>query len=459
MPSPCPKSEIAQLSSLLSGRVTFPGESDWDDSRRAFNLRVDQRPVAVAFPADERDVAAVVNYAREHGLRVAPQLTAHNAAAIASLEGAILLNTSKLRNVAIDAGSRRVRAGAGLRWGDVTPQLCAVGLAALHGSSPDVGIVGYSLGGGMGWLARKYGLQSNSITAIELVTADGQLVRTDADREPELFWALRGGGGNFGVVTALEFEVYPVEELYAGAMFFPMARASEVLHAWNELLPSLPDEITTWACLLRLPDIPDLPEPFRGGEFAAVVGAFLGGEADGRELLRPVRDLGPAIDTFRLSGLDALGDLAMDPRDPLPYVSTHQLLGELPASAIDDFVDAAGPGRSWPIIVVQLRHLGGALARTAPGAGAQATMPGEHCLFAAGVAGDETASRDAWAGFAAIESALHDYRIGQSFNFVETPGDPQGFFDAETWARLCRVKAHYDPDNLFRANHEIPPHR
>ena len=150
------------------------------------------------------------------------------------------------------------------------PALSELGLAALHGSSPDVGIAGYSLGGGMGWLARKHGLQTNSVTAFELVTADGHLVRTDAVHEPDLFWALRGGNGNFGVVTAIEFEVYPYAELYAGALFFPFARTREVLHAWRELLPALPDELMTWAAILHFPPDPALPEALRGGSFAVV---------------------------------------------------------------------------------------------------------------------------------------------------------------------------------------------
>ncbi len=167
----------------------------------------------------------------------------------------------------------------------------------------------------MGWLARKYGLQTNSVTALELVTADGRVARVDAENEPELFWALRGGNGNFGLVTAIEFAVYPVENLYAGVMFFPFERAGEVLHLWTELLPTLPDELMTWAKLLQFPDAPDVPEPVRGGSFTVIFGAFLGSEGEGRALLRPVRDLSPAMDTFAIVPPAALGDMAMDPPD------------------------------------------------------------------------------------------------------------------------------------------------
>src|SRR4051794_30691794 len=210
------------------------GDPDWDAARGAFNLLVDQRPDAIALPEDEREVAAAVAEAARRDLRVAPQSPAHNAGPLGSLEGTLLLNTSRLTSVVIDQDARRVRVGTAIRWQDIVPRLSELGLAALHGSSPDVGIAGYSLGGGVGWLARKHGMQANAVTAIEIVTADGHLVRTDATHEPDLFWALRGGGGNFGIVTAIEFAVLPVAEVYSGALFFPIERLAEILHAWTE---------------------------------------------------------------------------------------------------------------------------------------------------------------------------------------------------------------------------------
>ena len=196
----------------------------------------------------------------------------------------------------------------------------------------------------MGWLARKYGLQTNSVTAIELVTADGDLVRADAEHEPDLFWALRGGGGNFGVVTAIEFAVYPVEELYAGAMFFPFERASEVLHAWRELLPDVPrgaDDVG------EHPALPAAAGRSRSRSAAArspiVMGALPGRGGGGPRAAAPLRDLGPAIDTFAMVPPIELGELAMDPPDPLPFSSGHELLGELPADAIDELLASPGP--------------------------------------------------------------------------------------------------------------------
>jgi FAD/FMN-containing dehydrogenase len=359
-----------------SFRVVNPSDPDWDSTRQVFNLAADVRPAAIALPRNTRDVVAAVGYARSNGLRIAPQATGHNADAYGSLEDVLLVDVRELQASSIDPGKRRVKVGAGVKWERVVPQLSKHGLAALHGSSPDVGIAGYSLGGGMGWLARKHGLQANSVRALEIVTADGRVARVDADHEPDLFWALRGGNGNFGVVTEIEFEVYPVEQLYAGVMFFTYEQAGDVLRAWTELLPGLPDEMMTWAKLLQFPDTPDVPEPVRGGSFTVIFGAFLGSEADGRELLSPIRGLGPLMDTFAMVAPEALGDMAMDPPDPLPFVSTTALLDDLTSAGVDELVEAVGPGSGSPLAMVELRHMGGALARRGPDAGARANLPG-----------------------------------------------------------------------------------
>jgi FAD/FMN-containing dehydrogenase len=447
------------LEQLPADRLVLPADEAWDEARGAFNLLIDQQPVAIVRAADEADVVAAIRYARTCGLRVAPQATGHNAGPLGPLDDTIIVDVSGLDEVTIDAEARRVRVGAGVRWRQVVPQLSELGLAALHGSSPDVGIAGYSLGGGMGWLARKHGLQANSVTALELVTADGHLIRTDAVHEPDLFWALRGGGGNFGVVTAIEFAVYPYAELFAGACLFPFERTREVLHAWHRLLPGLPEELMTWAAILHFPPDPALPDALRGGSFVVVWAVFAGSEADGRRLMAPVRGLGPVVDTFAMVPPAELGDLAMDPREPLPFLSGHQLLDEVPVAGIDALVDAAGPGSGATISMVQLRHLGGALARAEATAGARATLPGSICVFALGVAPDAETARDTGTTLARIEQALAPYRVGAYPNFVEEPADVRGFFDADAWQRLGEVKALYDPDDLFRANHPIPPAR
>ena len=445
------------LSDQLTGTVVQQGDDGWDAARQAFNLLLDLTPAAIVLAADERDVILAVDYAREHGLRVAPWATGHNAGPLADdLDDVLIVNVAGLDEVAIDPSARRVRVGAGVKWEKVTPRLSKLGLAALHGSSPDVGVAGYSLGGGVGWLARKYGMQTNSVTAFEVVTADGRFVRTDATHHPDLFWALRGGNGNYGVVTAIEFEVYPHAELYAGAMFFPLEQAAEVLHAWRELLPNAPDELMTWANLFRFPDIPDVPAEVRGQSFTVIMGAYLGDEPEGRELLRAIRELGPLMDTFAMVPPVELSELAMDPPDPIPGLIGHTIVGELTESAVDDLLAVAGPGADTPTVLVQLRHMGGALARKAPGAGARASIDGEVMIMALGMC-DPASVPLLVAGIDRIIDAVRPDEVAQYPNFVEHQANTRSFFDDETWTRLQAVKAAYDPADLFRGNHHIAP--
>jgi len=445
---------------IIESRRTIPliqpGDAEWDRARQAYNLTVDQQPEAIAVPADASGVAQAIRFARERGWRVAPQRTGHNAGPLGSLDDTLLLKTDALQGVSIDAPTRRARARAGAKWADLVPQASELGLAALHGSTPDVSIAGYSLGGGLGWYGRKHGLAANRVTAVELVTADGELRRVDAGHEAELFWALRGGGGSFGVVTALEFELFPVPELYAGALFFPFERAAEVLHAWHRWVATVPDELTSIGRLLQLPPVPLVPEPLRGKSFAVVEAAYLGGEAAGRELLGPLRELGPIRDTFALQQPAGLSQLHMDPPEPVPYVSDATLLGELPPAAIEGLLASAGPGSGSPLISVELRHLGGALARCEPAHGAISRLPGSFALFGVGIAaGPATAANVAQLD--RIREALALYESGSYLNFDEEEGDAARFFTPETYGRLREVKALYDPEDVFRSNHPIPP--
>jgi hypothetical protein len=232
-----------------------------------------------------------------------------------------------------------------------------------------------------------------------------------------------------------------------------------VLHTWSALLPTLPDELMSWASLMHFPPIADVPAFARGRSFAVVMGAFLGSETEGRALLEPLRRLGPARDTFATVPPVVLGDLAMDPLDPVPFHLAHQLLDRLPAATIDELVAKIGPesGRGPTVTILQFRHMGGALARKAPGAGARATLPGEVCMIALGAVFDEPSDAAVRSALADVEAAVLPHRAGDYPNFVEVPADASGFFDPDTWARLREVKAHYDPTDLFKGNHHIPP--
>ncbi len=445
---------------MLNGaELVKPGEEGWDAARAAWNLAVDQGPAMVARPGDADEVAAVVNYARENGLRVAVQAEGHGAGALAGLgEDTLLLKTGRMTGAEVDAENRRARVAAAAKWRDVSALASPQGLAALSGSSAEVGVVGYTLGGGHGWLARKHGLACNSVLAAELVTADGKLVRADREHEPELFWALRGGGGNFGAVTALELELYPVPELYAGMLAWPWERTAEVLHAWREWAAGLPAEIGTWARILQVPPLPDIPEPVRGRQLVVVEVAHLGAEDAGSELLRPLRELDPELDTVAPAPPESLGYLHMDPEDPVPFAGNGQLLDELPAAAVDAVVEAAGPGSGSPLLSLELRLLGGALAEAAPDAGALARLDHAFLTLAVGMIMDPEMGSAVYRQIDTVAKALQPWDSGVKYaNFIDIPIDSRLCYPPETFDRLQLVKERYDPGDLFRANHPIPP--
>jgi FAD/FMN-containing dehydrogenase len=450
--------EVRSLDQRLTGFVVDPDHDGWDLARQAYNLTIDQQPVAVAFPTNVKDVQTIVAYAKAGGLRVAAQRTGHNAAPLGPLDDTILLKTDALDSVEIDPVAMKARVGAGVKWESVVPRASELGLAGLHGSTPDVSIAGYGLGGGVGWYGRKHGLFTNSITAIELVTADGRRRLVDEDHEPELFWALRGGGGSFGVVTALEFRLFPISEVYAGLLFFPWERSREVLHAWHEWTDTVPDEMTSVGRLLQFPPLDEVPEPMRAKSFAVVEVFFLGSEADGAKLIEPLRTLGPVVDTVATVPPVALSQMHMDPPTPVPYRGEHLVLDKLPASAIDDFVAAAGPASGSTLVSAEIRHTGGALGRSGDGHGALDRLPGSFLTFWVGIAPDEAAERRTRADLRRVTASLQAHRAGRYLNFEETQTDPAGFYGAETYRRLRAMKTLVDPDELFRSNHPIPAH-
>jgi FAD/FMN-containing dehydrogenase len=447
--------DVSALRGRMSGHVVTPADAQWDIARQAWNLAVDQRPALVAFPESAEDVVAVVEYARAHGLRVAAQGTGHTAAPLGPLEDTVLVKTSRMRSVEIDPEARTARIGAGVLWQEATAAAAEHGLAGLAGSAPDVGVVGYSLGGGVSWLARKYGLAANSVTAVEIVTADGKLVRADHEHEPDLFWAVRGGGGSFGVVTALEFRLYPVTEVHAGILFFPIERASEVLHAWREWTDGVPDEVTSVGRLLQFPPIPELPHHLSGRSFAVVEATSLLGEAETAGLLEPLRALGPEIDTFATIPISSLSKLHMDPEEPVPGIGDGMLLDDLTGDAIDRFVAAAAGSA---LISAEIRHLGGALRRSSPDHGAADMIDGSFIMFALGIPMDAGIAAAVEASVDAVKAALEPWKARTMYmNLSERPIDSRRVLNTESYRRARRIKAAVDPADVFRSNHPIPP--
>jgi UDP-N-acetylenolpyruvoylglucosamine reductase len=447
--------DLRPLRARLDGDVLGPGDADWDEARLAWNLAVDQRPAAVAVPESAEDVAAVVAFARAEGLRVAPQGTGHNAGTLGELSDTILLKTHRMRGVTIDPEARIARAEAGVIWIEVVEAAAKHALAALAGSSPDVGVVGYTLGGGLSWLARKHGIGTNQVTAIEVVTASGDLVRTDWANEPDLFWALRGGGGSFAIVTAIEFNLFPITEVYAGILWYPVEEAAEVLKAWRDWTEDLPDEMTSVGRILQFPPIPEIPEPVRGQSFVVVEAIWLGEPAEGERLLEPLRALGPVMDTVATMPVEGLSHLHMDPEQPVPGAGDGGMLREVDDELIDRFVERIV---GTPILSAEIRHLGGAVARRSSQHGALNSFDAPYLMFSVGLTPTPELLEAVEAIVADLRQALEPWEADHTYmNFAETSRKSATLFSSESYHRLRRIKAIVDPTDLVRSNHPIPP--
>jgi FAD/FMN-containing dehydrogenase len=445
--------DVEELRSRLTGDVVTHADAGWDDARQAWNLAVDQWPAFVALPESAADVGAIVEFAVENGYRVAPQGTGHAAAPLGDLSDTILVKTSRMRGVAIDPERRTARAEAGVIWVEVVEAAAEHGLAALAGSSPDVGVIGYTLGGGLSWLARKHGIGANQVTAVELVTADGRFVRADRENEPDLFWAVRGGGGAFGVVTAIEFNLFPVTEVYAGILWFPIERAAEVLKAWRTWTDTVPEELTSVGRLLQFPPIPEIPEPVRGKSFAIVEAIYLGDDASGAELLAPLRALGPVMDTVATIPVQELGHLHMDPEEPAPAAGDGGMLEDVDDDLIEALVEHTV---GTPLLSVELRHLGGAVARPRPEHGAIAAFESPYLMFGVGITPTPEALEAVEASTAALRRAIAAWESNHTYmNFAETRRRSGTLFSETAYARLRRIKAKVDPQNVIRSNHPL----
>ncbi|HYB26968.1 MAG TPA: FAD-binding protein [Solirubrobacteraceae bacterium] len=457
MTTTAPTGKLERSITALNGRVVLPERPSWDEARLAWNLAVDQQPAAVVFPESAEDVIAAVEFARALELRVAAQGTGHNAAPLGPLDDTVLVKTERMRGIEIDPATGIARIDAGVRSLELVEAAAQHGLAPLAGSSPDVGVVGYTLGGGLSWFGRKHGLAAGSVQAIELVTADGRLVRADREHEPDLFWALRGGGGSFGIVTALELRLTRVSDAYAGILWWPIERDRDILHAWAELTRGeLPDELTTVGRYLRLPPLPDIPEPMRGKAFVVVEVIHLGEPEQADELLAPLRALSPVMDTITRIPTPALNHMHMDPEHPVPATGDGMLLDTLPQDAIDELTQTAGANSSWPLLSLEVRHLGGELQRAHPDGGALAAVEAEYALYAVGISPTPEAAAQVRAQIQVVADALQPWTAEQSYlNFAETRRDPRTLWTGNAQQRLRTIKATIDPDDLIRSNQPV----
>ncbi len=451
-------SAASSLRASLGGLVLLPGDEGYDRSRTPWNLAVDQRPAAVATPSSAAEVVEVVRAAAAAGLKVVPQGTGHSAAPLAGrVEGALLLRMTGSSDVTIDPGRRVARVVGATAWQPVAEAASLHGLAAMHGSGPDIGVAGYTLGGGMSWYARKFGLACSHVVAAEIVLADGSLHRVHANSEPELFWALRGGGGSFGVVTALEFELLPLEEVYAGVLLWDdPTMTGEVARTWAKWTHGLPEEATTSLRLLGRPGVSGTRNVFPGRQVVVIDGAILGDPALAAKLLVPLRALHPAVDTFSSTPAVDLTRLHFDPELPSAGVSGHLLLDDFDVEAAAAFVAIAGADADTSLVSAEIRQLGGALGRPAAGGGALSQVRGAYSAFLLASGASAEQRTQGGSDTARAAGALRPWSSGHHFlNFTDQEVDPASVFDDATLSRLRAVRDRVDPTRLFVTNHDL----
>lgn len=441
----------------------LPGDPSYDLARLPWNLQACDYPAAVVYPAFPDEVCDVVRAARRAGLRVAPQGTGHGAAPLEGhLSDAVLLRTAAMTDLQVDAERRVVRAGAGVLWGDLADEAGLAGLVGLHPSSPDVGVVGYSLGGGIGWYARQFGLQCHALTAAEVVLADGTFVRASEEHEADLFWALRGGGVPVGVVTAVEFRLFPLPSVVAGFLAWDVEELELVLNGWVDWAVQAPEAATTSLRVLDVPaDLSEVPAELRGRRAVVIDGAVLGDDDQAREVLAPLRALRPAHDTVTRVPAASLVRLHLEPEGPNAGYVASRMLTHLPPAAVSALVEAVGPGSGSTLPVAEIRHLGGALARPNPG-GALSSLDGQFLAMGLGITeNDPTLWPHLRAAAEEFVARLQPWSTDQQYLLmIDERSDSGAGVPPGVHARLSALRASLDPAGLFVAPHDgLEPRR
>lgn len=455
------QSALEKFRACMRGTVLAPGDIGYDDARKTWNLTINQHPALVANVAGVQDVVYAVNFARKHGLPIAVQSTGHGIAH--PCNGGLLVNTSRMKGIWVHPQIRRAQVEAGALWGEVIHETQTFNLAPLSGFAPNVGVVGYTLGGGLGWLARKYGLAVDSLRSVDIVTADGRLLHASDVSNSDLFWGLKGGGGNFGIVTSLEFEVYPVINVYGGRLFYPAELAKEVLYLYSKWVETVPDELTSTISILHLPNEPSLPENLRGKSVIAVNACYLGSEVEGTELLRPFRELSPPLaDTFAVKSYNDIGTITNDPVEPQRTYEHTELLKTLSTDVIEKLIEVAGVCSNSPLLMVELRHLGGAIARVPSDANAVAHRDSLFLLIIQSqlTTSQQTTLVNRYTDI--VASVIRPYVTGGVFlnffgNHKVDNARVKAVYSEEKYRRLVNLKNKYDPENFFRLNHNIQP--
>jgi FAD/FMN-containing dehydrogenase len=451
-----PTATIDTLQRSLEGRVIGPADDDYDPAREVFYGGIDKRPAAIAQVANDDDIRRVIEIAGDPDVALAVRAGGHSITGKSSSDGGIVLDLRGLNALEIDAGARTAEAGAGLTAAEYTSAAAAEGLATGFGDTGSVGISGITLGGGVGFLVRKHGLTVDDLLGADVVTADGEIVTVDAESHPDLFWAIRGGGGNFGVVSRFRYRLHPVHRIVGGMLFLPAA--SDVVEGFMELAASAPQPLSTIANVMTAPPMPFIPEELHGSPIVMAFLCYAGDVEAGEQVLAPFRSLAtPLADMVRPMTYAEM----YSPEPEGPKVIAHGHTGFVDEIASSDcsailerLEEPVGQLRA-----VQLRTLGGAMANVPKDATAfahrsRAIMVNVATMF--GNEEDRPAARDWVAGLVA---RLHRDDTTGYVNFLgdEGPERVRQAYPGDTWDRLREIKRRYDPTNLFRMNQNIPP--
>jgi hypothetical protein len=441
----------------IAGRIATTAAADWDEVRPGWNLAADLRPDAVVLAESADDIAKTVAFAAANGLKVAGQGTGHGAFGLPPLSGTILIKTSAMRGIEVDGGAGTARVEAGVLSLELGEAGQAHGLCGMPGSSPDVGVVGYTLGGGLSWVGRKHGFACNRVTAIEVVTAEGEQRTVDAENGADLFWALRGGGGGYAIVTALHIDMLELPEVYAGALVFPAEVGAEAVRTYRDWAAQQPDEVSSVVRFVTPPPLPDVPEPIRGRPLLTIDGACIGTKEEGEAAMAPLREIGETImDTYDWMPTAGLSRIHMDPENPVPGMGEGGLVAELTDEAIDAFVSVAGPESGSPLLLSELRQLGGAFGRSAPDSGALSHIDAGYVMYSVGMVMSPEMGQAASAHLAKTGEAMKPWGTeGAYFNFTEAPCDVDAILPPDVCDRLKQVKRDWDPEGRVVANHAV----
>ncbi|WP_458107909.1 FAD-binding oxidoreductase [Arthrobacter sp. R3-55] len=450
-------SDVSELQLSVRGPVFTPADSGFAAEVAAFNLSTQHQPDLAFGALDAEDASAAVRWAAERGMPVSVQSTGHGATN--AIEGGLLISTRRMLELSIDPLEKTARVGAGVRWKAVVELAGTFGLMGLCGSTTDVGVVGYTLGGGLPILGRKYGFASDHVIAFEIVTADGVLRRVTKDEDSELFFLLRGGKGNLGIVTAMEFHLFQGSDLYAGGIYFDGEHAPEVLQAFRGWVPSLPVEASASLAFLRLPDMEMVPPPLRGKFVIHLRYAYQGDLATAAELLEPMRRSAPfMMDATGPLDATAFDSIHQDPDQPVPVLEHGFLLDRLDEPEADALLRHFGPGVDSPVLLAELRLLGGALAKSSDGDDIVGGRDAAFSFFMGAIAVPPRVEM-----LPSVFNAVHeDLRpAANAGTFVNLHGH---FVDAEDrerpWRataldRLRKAKAELDPHNMFSFGHVV----